>query len=235
MTEVRATGRFSPLQPFLAGVLVSDLPRLTHDDIIQAAPPELRLLMTIFVKTELGKFLDYDQEVRGEDGYDKADGPSGMSFEDYLTTEVSSTEIVNLASTGLDESNMVDIAYSFDSKFPAARTLNLSSNTIGTGAYKLASPTKPEVYAALVSLLDRPVTKYVDISKNPISSADAFDLFTEKLTDEHYRKLIWVPQEWLETSDWRSMVPNRYVISPNGQVRLCDQVLRTHAEYYGSN
>ncbi|MDI9634222.1 hypothetical protein QM565_00185 [Geitlerinema splendidum] len=75
-------------------------------------------------------------------------------------------------------------------KLPALRELDLSYNEISS-----------QGLPSFEEILERESFQYLNIVGNSAATTDSKSFFTQ-LKDQHLRKLIWIPEKWLEGRNW---------------------------------
>jgi len=97
------------------------------------------------------------------------------------------------------------------------RILDISHNRVAT----FGDAEERCLVDALHQLLDMKSMQYLNICGNTCASAEATGVFA-RMQDEHLRKLIWIPQLFLNGNGWKVMVSEP----------LFEVVRTAHLEYY---
>jgi len=100
-------------------------------------------------------------------------------------------------------------------KLPALRELDLSFNRITS-----------QGLPSFEEILEREAFQYLNIVGNSAATIDSKPFFTQ-LKERHLRKLIWVPEKWLEGKKWTVLLNDR----PDLEA-VSDLVSLVHQQYY---
>ena len=238
---MKADEKFNKLTPYFEGVVISDLSILSSDDLIEMAAPHDKPLMKIFCV----KFLKDHFEVKPTI-YEKPNSPLAKKEESTVITEdgnyrgrlissayggvaknLNKLTVADLKGVKLSKDKKLDLSHNnlldvdlvnleeiiFTCK---PRVLDLSMNRIH--GYELLS--RPQFDRAFWNILSY-VQNYFVIVGNPLASVDRLDLFST-FKEEHFKKLIWIPQSWIKGESWHAMVDKSF----------WDIIKDAHDEYY---
>lgn len=80
-----------------------------------------------------------------------------------------------------------------------------------------------DLYSWFTQIINLPSTVYFDITFNPCASIDSIRYF-QTLNESQFKKLIFIPYNWVYTHAWKSMISTKYH----------PIVIATHGSYYNS-
>lgn len=129
-----------------------------------------------------------------------------INFRIYCAIDFSGCQLLDE-----DMSYIADVVHLFENCFE----VNLSNNRF----HGLNDNT---VDYHLFRILRQASIKHVLIIQNPIASIDRKDLFT-KMNENDLRKLIWIPEQWLQGGGWKSVLLN------NKNLKFVEEA---HIKYY---
>lgn len=141
-------------------------------------------------------------------------------IEEYVNLSGSNTlskiETITLAYSGLYDPDMEHIVKFI--RIITAMTKDDHQLTVYMGRNHFDS-----IDDKLVELLNLPIVETTDIVGNPIASAGHY-AFYKKLSVEQLKKLIFIPEAYVESGEWRVMF--------NSDIGKIMTVLETHRAYY---
>jgi hypothetical protein len=247
------TGPYEGLAKYFRGFRVSALLEFDEEELANMVSPEDKFRVRQFARTQLsaagGKGEDPFQEEGGlvqRVGQDvvlalqrkvvpcafKNMRPDLLNMDTLLEkwkdkpNVLASVTLVDLSCNNLLDGDLPKIAEFIQQISSKAFRLCLSSNRLyGRDA---AGEPIAEVDEAIVRMLLMEKVLFLDILHNPLASVDRKDLF-QRLAQSHtavFRKLIWVPNSWLEGSSWKTMLPEKFD---------CRLVYDAHRRYFGEN
>jgi len=232
MVSEWCVGDFGPLLEYLKDVRQCDFDKIAPQDIVQLANVGDRFLMKRFVDANWGRPLHMHDHAVESTSADSAASSDVCNFSGKLITAdfaVYNRRLKSVASLAdlvkqrgnadaivtLDVSDNdlldKDMKYVVDALrlLPNCRCVDLSHNHL-----RMA---KDEV----MTMLQQKRIETVDITCNPLSWSGETDFFA-CLQEEDFKKLVWIPGQWVDDGEWRRGVDTRFV----GIIR------KKHRQYY---
>ncbi len=168
-----------------------------------------------------GRHVDYSQCGIVDDSMAvnfRSPRPKSVSnITEELMSQEDPLESVNLSSNYiLDEGAEVLYANLWKrGALPKLKELDLSFNRIGLKGLSFFE-----------EVLDRPEFQYLNIVGNPAASVEAKTYFTQ-VSKERLRKLIWLPENWIDSKNWRILLSDRSDLS-----EVTQYIAMIHRKYY---
>ena len=235
--------QFKELGVYFKNLSFGDLIFLDQEDLFAAAKPEHKLLMRIFAKKKLEEFWNREKtqpfqrqtissenkttaEEKSKNPFDFSGGklvtstffgmtnPSpGKTFVNEMSPPDPNWTTLNLSSNNLLDEDVSHIKNYVD-PLNKLEILDLSWN-------RIYGKWNPEVDRNLIAIAKKPSIKFIVVVGNPIASIDRAD-FLQNLEDWVLKKLVWIPEHWIEAGGWKGLVRP-------GQKEI---VLQTHESFY---
>lgn len=224
----------------LAEVSSGDLLSLDPDDLIDVVEPKHRVIMLLFIKAlRKAQEVERDPYLKLEFGEDSKDrSQADESFAPRVRSKAvfnplyrsvrewrdeiqkngeearRKIKTVTLRNQGLVDEDLEDIA-GLVLLFPDCKRVDISGNRFRDT--KKASET-------IGGLLQVDSVQVVDIRFTPLSTVDGAE-FLKNLTSKQLRKLVWIPDAWLEGRNWSKLLGE--------EQEKIEAVLQAHSTFYG--
>jgi len=221
------------LKEYFENINIEDLRDLDEYDFMMAVEPKHKLLMKLFLSGVLSKYFKTTasfEEIlptieRNEVGLLDYRGKLISScFGNLKSHKKTPEELLQIEFKDQKEIKRIDFSQNnlFDSDlpviekiikmFPSCECVNLSFNRF--------HGIQNNQDQAILEILECSNVHFVDISMNALASTDRTDFF-KALEKKHFKKLIWIPKNWLNGENWKKLAFG-YV----------DTVKSAHVEYY---
>lgn len=233
-------GRWEPLKPFFTNLYKRDLVNISFGVILSGVPSTLRGLLQCFWVEVLQREIEelnanWTLVERSDDGagiqvnhlVGKTSPPWSVfiKLDEVITlieskmTQDEREKVVNLdlSDNLLFDGDVAKVRKLVD-LLPNLTSLNLSANRF----YGVVMAVRAEVDDFIKYLAGLPNMKYVDITRNPISSKLRND-FIKGLNKDHLSKVIWISESQLENHLWET-----YFADPDS-IKMVREV---HMGYY---
>ncbi|MBY0272320.1 MAG: hypothetical protein K2X02_02730 [Alphaproteobacteria bacterium] len=168
------------------------------------------------------KHLDYHQSRIEDDSFAhfyQSRRPKVISdvAQEVSDEKYSDTELLDLSHNYVRDAGVGILRETLwkSGKLPALRELDLSYN-------KITSQGLP----SFKEILEREAFRYLNIVGNSAATTDSKSFFTG-LKEDHLKKLIWIPEKWLEGRKWTILLNDR----PDLEA-ASDLVSLVHKQYY---
>ena len=228
--------RFKPLAKYFKDILLEDIEDMTEDDLLSDISSHHRILMRAFIN----KHLQSEFQQRGrrpvpsqwkneQQSEEDEQDPSTLDFKARLLSNafrdfnicgkdlvseifekhpeiksnVSQIDRIDFSSNNLVDGDLEDV-YKFITQFPYIKEFNLSFNRFFGARFDI----QEKVDATIKDIIEH-VDGIVIIVGNPLASAERPKFFAE-LKEEHYAKLIFIPENWFSGEHWRNIVPSQH-------------------------
>lgn len=244
-------GKFLPLKDYFAALTLDDLAHIADYEIIQAAKPKHRLLMTSFVHNVLRpvqhnresdaihRRLAQDpvadvcalQERLCSTVFKKkhlvpCDEVQQFVREKYSQERRQAMRVLDVTQNGLQANDLPHIAALVSAELPRCSLVLLSNNNLTFGnEIQLAGAVE-----AIKMLLNHADDIRVDVAQTSMATADYRSMF-ESLSPAELLRLIWVSEDSVPGYNWHSMLKKH----PEVSAELLEKIAQQHAEYYRIN
>jgi len=214
------TDRFECLKPIYANFLFSDLKHLQPADlellVSHRDNPQLFLLNLIFVRTHLKRYFKGEPEEFVADWTLK---DHGLTLRMYRLDEPTSILPDLLSVTqNLDISNLDLLDRHFTEEILVLLAAVLKQCLIVDVSCNCLSNSE----ATILKMLQQfPQIQFVNIQRNRLATIDRKD-WLAKLDADILKKLIWVPEFWLQDGGWKELI----------RQELHATVIAAHTRYY---
>jgi hypothetical protein len=213
---------------------------LDPDDLIDVVEPKHRVIMLLFIKAlRKAQEVERDPYLKLEFGEDSKDrSQADESFAPRVRSKAvfnplyrsvrewrdeirkngeearRKIKTVTLRNQGLVDEDLEDIA-GLVLLFPDCKRVDISCNRFRDT--KKASET-------IGGLLQVDSVQVVDIRFTPLSTVNGAE-FLKNLTSKQLRKLVWIPDAWLEGRNWSKLLGE--------EQEKIEAVLQAHSTFYG--
>ncbi|MBY0272716.1 MAG: hypothetical protein K2X02_04805 [Alphaproteobacteria bacterium] len=168
------------------------------------------------------KHMDYHQSGIVDDSFAhvyQSYRPKVVSdvAQEVLDEKYSDTESLNLSDNYILDPGLEILRDNLwkSGRLPALRELDLSFNRVTS-----------QGLPSFEEILEREAFQYLNIVGNPAASIESKSFFTG-LKENHLRKLIWIPEKWIEGRKWTILLEGR----PDSET-VNDLVSLVHKQYY---
>jgi hypothetical protein len=213
----RKIPKFSSLIGYFDRIEINDLKKFTRDDLKNNVEPKDRLILHVLIEDVLKEYLFQPTFQPLHDGtLNLRSKLSSTRLKVAKDRQINCEELIHIIGGDTFEKTRrvicshndlfeCDVRYLFNlvAKMPNCFEVDLSFNRL----YGTNVETKKMVDNSIKSILELPQVKYVVVIGNVIASLSQKDFFLQ-LNEDHLKKLIWIPSEWISGKGWKLVLEN---------------------------